>query len=163
MYEANAYTLNDKRTEPYLLDIVLNNVPVKMELDTGAAVSIISESTYQDIQKQSFASSLQPADSKLITYTGHHIEVLGTTPMIVRYETKELNLSIHVVKGSGPNLLGRDWLACLEVSVKNVNVVNPTPSLKGTVSLDNQPRCPRITIGSRGEVVVNYLIFAGIL
>ena len=34
--------------------------------------------------------------------------------------------------------------------------------LKGTVSLDNQPRCPRITIGSRGEVV-NYLIFAGIL
>ena len=34
---------------------------------------------------------------------------------------------------------------------------------KGTVSLDNQPRCPRITIGSCGEVVVNYLIFAGIL
>ena len=35
--------------------------------------------------------------------------------------------------------------------------------LKGTVSLDNQPRFPRITIGSRGEVVGNYLIFAGIL
>ena len=35
--------------------------------------------------------------------------------------------------------------------------------IKGTVSLDNQPRFPRITIGSRGEVVVNYLIFAGIL
>ena len=36
-------------------------------------------------------------------------------------------------------------------------------NFKGTVSLDNQPRCPRITIGSRGEIVVNYLIFAGIL
>ena len=35
--------------------------------------------------------------------------------------------------------------------------------IKGTVSLDNQPRCPRITIGSCGEVVGNYLIFAGIL
>ena len=33
----------------------------------------------------------------------------------------------------------------------------------GTVSLDNQPRFPKITIGSCGEVVVNYLIFAGIL
>ena len=72
------HTLNDKCTEPYLLNIVLNNVPVKMELDTGAAVSIISESTYQDIQKQSFTSSLQPADSKLRTYTGHHIEVAPT-------------------------------------------------------------------------------------
>ena len=30
-----------------------------------------------------------------------------------------------------------------------------------TVSLDKQPRFLRITIGSRGEVVVNYLIFAG--
>ena len=31
------------------------------------------------------------------------------------------------------------------------------------MSIDNQPRFPRITIGSRGEVVVTYLIFAGIL
>ena len=30
------------------------------------------------------------------------------------------------------------------------------------MSLDNQPRFLRITIGSRGEVVVNYLIFVGI-
>ena len=36
-------------------------------------------------------------------------------------------------------------------------------NIRGTVSLDNQPRFPRITIGSRGEVVVNYLIFVGIL
>ena len=34
--------------------------------------------------------------------------------------------------------------------------------LKGTVSLDNPTRFLRITIGSRGEVVVNNLIFAGI-
>ena len=36
-------------------------------------------------------------------------------------------------------------------------------SFKGTVSLDNQPRVLRITIGSHVEVVVHYLIFAGIL
>ena len=35
--------------------------------------------------------------------------------------------------------------------------------LEGTVSLYNQVRFLRITIGSRGEVVVNYLIFTGIL
>ena len=31
------------------------------------------------------------------------------------------------------------------------------------MSLDNQPKFLRITIGSCGEVVVNYLFFAGIL
>ena len=109
--EYDMHTLSKKDSQPYLLEIELNSVPVQMEIDTGAAVSVISESTYSDIQKRSFCPPLQPVDSKLRTYTGHHIEVLGITPIKVRYEKKELYLSIHVVKGSGPNLLGRDWLA----------------------------------------------------
>ena len=76
-----------------------------MEIDTGAAVSIISESTYSNICQRSFVSPIQPADSKLRTYTGDHIDVLGITQMKVRYDSKELCLSVHVVKGSGPSLL----------------------------------------------------------
>ena len=44
-----------------------------------------------------------------------------------------------------------------------MNELQYSMSIKCTVSLDNQPQFLRITIGSRGEVVVNYLIFAGIL
>ena len=93
-----------------------------MEIDTGAAVSIISESTYSNIRQRSFVSPIQPADSKLRTYTGDHIDVLGITQMKVRYDGKELCLSVHVVKGSGPSLLGRDWLSHLEVNLKQVKV-----------------------------------------
>ena len=32
--EYDMYTLSDKSTEPYLLDVTLNDVPLKMELDT---------------------------------------------------------------------------------------------------------------------------------
>ena len=39
-----------------------------------------------------------------------------------------------------------------------MSIGDGSPEVKGTVSLDNQPSCPRITIGSCGEVVVNYLI-----
>lgn len=74
-----------------MMDVVLNNVPVKMELHTDAAVSIIGESTYNNIRQQSFVSPLQLADSKLRTYTGHHIEVLSITKMRARYG------KIHVV------------------------------------------------------------------
>ena len=35
------FTITHKPSKPYLLDVFLNNVPVKMELDTGASVSVI--------------------------------------------------------------------------------------------------------------------------
>ena len=43
--EYDMYQIRDNHTEPYVLDITLNNVPAKMELDTGAVVSVISETT----------------------------------------------------------------------------------------------------------------------
>ena len=121
--EYDMHALGDQHSKPYLLNIELNNVPVEMELDTGTAVSIISESTYNDIRKRSFVSPLQSANSKLRTYTGDLIDVLGITQIKIRYEKKELCLSVHVVKGSGPNLLGRDWLTHLKVNLKGIHVI----------------------------------------
>ena len=124
------FTLSDKAHEPYLLTVTLNNVPVQMEVDTGAAVSIINESTYKNIQDRSFVSPLQPSKSKLRTYTGHHIKVLGITSIKARYEKQELCLSVFVVQGSGPNLMGRDWISQLEVNLKEVRLVEPCPLQK---------------------------------
>ncbi len=52
------------------------------------------------------------------------MQVLGFTQIKARYEQNELSLSIHVVKGGGPNLMGRDWISHLEVSLKDINVVD---------------------------------------
>ena len=138
-HEYDMHALTDKRSAPYMLDIELNNIPVQMELDTGAAVSIISESTYDDIRQRSFVSLLQPADSTLRTYTGHEIEVLGITKIKVRYEKKKLHLSIHVVKGSGPSLLGRDWLTHLEVNLKHINTIESDHAESVQRLLDKYP------------------------
>ena len=116
--------IRDNHTEPYVLDITLNNVPVKMELDTGAAVSVISETTYNRIRGK---SPLQPADIRLRTYTGDQIRVLGSAKVQVRYDKIEVCLSVHGVQGSGPNLLGKDWMEPLQVNLKTIHVVNPGP------------------------------------
>ena len=121
--EYDMYALSDEQSDPYLLDVELNGIPIQMTLDTGAAVSIINESTYNDLRSRSSISALQPSHSKLRTYTGHLIEVMGTVQIKVRYDKKECCLPVHVVKGSGPNLVGRDWLAHLEVNLE-VNVVD---------------------------------------
>ena len=42
--------------ESYLLDVFLNDKPVKMQLDTGEAVSVINATTYKRIQQLNFVS-----------------------------------------------------------------------------------------------------------
>ena len=104
------FTLSEHSTEPYLADVVLNKVPIQMELDTGASLSVLNESTYRVIQAQAFASPLQATQRKLRTYTGENIKVLGITQVQARYGETELYLPIHVivVNGGGTNLMGRD-------------------------------------------------------
>ena len=57
---------------------------------------------------------------KLRTYTGELVKVLGTVNGVVNYEKQEVELQTLVVEGSGPNLLGRDWLRVLRLNWKEL-------------------------------------------
>ena len=73
-----------------------------MELDTGASLSLLNKATYEKIP------GLQPTDVQLKTYTGEVVQILG--------EAK-----VYVVNGNGPNLMGRDWISSLKVSIGNTH------------------------------------------
>ncbi|MGJ8945886.1 hypothetical protein AB9K17_23630, partial [Salmonella enterica subsp. enterica serovar Kentucky] len=78
-----------------------------MELDTGAAYSIISEET----RKRLFPSlTLEDVDLPLATYTGERLKVLGKVSVQVQYEEQESRLPLIVVDCKGPPLFGRNWL-----------------------------------------------------
>ena len=61
---------------------------------------------------------LSPEDSKvqLRTYTGDHVQVLGTTEVEVRYENQSATLPLLIVAGEGPTLLGRNWLCQIRLN-----------------------------------------------
>ena len=103
------HALSGQHTKPYWVNVTLNNVPVEMGLDTGADVSVISDMMYIDIQHQSFASPF-PHTETVHTSCLFWISypVTGSHPFRVCYDIREVYLSIHVVKESGPNLMGRD-------------------------------------------------------
>lgn len=42
------------------------------------------------------------------TYTGESLQVLGAIKAQVKYEDQRVELPVLVIKGHGPNLLGRD-------------------------------------------------------
>ena len=128
------FTLHGSNSNPITLDLALNNVPVKVELDTGAAVSVISHSTYLNICSQSQAvPALQPSLVKLKTYTGELIPIVGCASLQARYGTQVVDVHVQVVEGDGPNLLGRDLLQKLEVDLGsvNANVLEQTTPMEG--------------------------------
>ena len=81
-----------------------------MEIDKGAAVLLISETMYRKTWKKCEAPPLQSTKTKLKTYTGEEVPVLGTIRVEVTHCSESKMLSLVIVKGEGPSLMGRDWL-----------------------------------------------------
>jgi predicted aspartyl protease len=73
----DTYTLfrvSSPRKSSILVSVQIEGEDVTMEVDTGAAVSVISEATYEKVFKN-VKLQLQPTPISLRTYTGEDIEV----------------------------------------------------------------------------------------
>ena len=105
--EEEVYCVNETGKRAFKANFAVNRRNVRMEVDTGAAVSIISEAMY----KESFADvPLGGSNVTLKTYTGQVIPVRGQFVAKVTYGDQTADLPLIVVKGNGPALCGRNWL-----------------------------------------------------
>ncbi len=102
--EEYLYHVGDPSKPPIIIDILLNDTPVKMELDTGATRTLMSEQTFKALWKE--APKLQKSSVKLRTYSGEPLKVLGSIPIAVNYREQQTECSPLLVIGSGPTLLG---------------------------------------------------------
>ncbi len=84
--------------------MVLNGEPLGFEADMGCSFAIINHKTFQEKVKN--APKLRKSHLILRTYSRQKIKVLGKTNVKANYKMQDKTLPI-VVKGSGPNLLGR--------------------------------------------------------
>ena len=57
--------------------------------------------------------TLEPSSVRLQTYSKGPLTVLGKVNVQVEYEGQNATLPLLVVKGSGPLLLGHDWMSAL--------------------------------------------------
>ena len=113
-------------SKPFQLTLVVEGKEVIMELDTGAGVSLVSEETYQRYWP---GRALQHSTVRLRTYTGESLEVLGEMEVKVVHENQMMTLPLVVVKGSGPSLIGRNWMTQLSVEWGTVHEVKSSQSL----------------------------------
>ena len=73
-----------------------------MEVDTGAAVSIISDKTRNNMPNLQ-KLTLQPSPATLRTYTGEAISVLGEILVKTEHNGQNATMPLLVVQGDGPS------------------------------------------------------------
>ena len=127
----------DKTCDPIVITLELNGVPLDMELDTGASLTLLNKSTYKAITHDA-STGLQPSDAQLRTYTGQLVEILGTTTVHAKYGEQLLQLPVYVVDGGGPNLLGRDWLGKFKIKLTNVCTLMAPDKLNQVLNTHSQ-------------------------
>ena len=101
------FTLTVSQTTPIVVPVEINHKRVSMELDTGAAVSLVSEETYNQHWAQ---QQLEESNTRLKTYSAEYLDTLGSMSVNVCYGDQQVMLPLVVIKGKGPSLFGRNWL-----------------------------------------------------
>ena len=76
---------------------VINDIPVRMEVDTGAAVAIISEKAW----RHDYPNSHWRRSSVILkSYSGEKLSVCGETDVTVTYKKQTVQSPILIVSGS---------------------------------------------------------------
>ena len=104
-----------------------------MEIDTGAARSIISDKTYTQLWFQDLSPPLKPTNATLKTYTGEQIKPLGAISVQVEATKQNKQLGLLIVPGDGASLLGRDWLRCFKLDWTQIHHLNCSDTLQAVL------------------------------
>ena len=113
--------------KPVFVEVAIEGQAVKMELDTGAAVSILPFQMYRE--KFSHVP-LQKSHTKLKTYTGEKVLPRGEITVKVEKDGATGELSLLVCDGSGPPLLGRNWLSQIPLEWGCIKVIDTSDKQK---------------------------------
>ena len=109
----HALTIGKPSVKPIRVDLKVLGKKLTLDVDTGAAVSILLEKVFQQLFS---GVELKPSSLLLKMYTGERMQILETLAVKVCYLSQgPFDLEQVVVSGDGPCLMGRDWLQVIRL------------------------------------------------
>ena len=119
--------------DPYLALVTINNATLCMEIDTGSALTHISKATFSQLWPDRNSSPtwrVQKSPENLYWGgTGGGGKVCGEGKVWRAAE----DLGLVMVGGSGPSLLGRDWLGRFKLDWREVHRLHAAPDTPDTL------------------------------
>ena len=104
------FQIHRKPSRLFTVNVCIQGITLTFEVNTGAAVNLISEETYQ---KHFLSKSLQKTSVRLKTYTDDQVRVLGQITVNVSYGTQKGTYTLYVVKGL-------DWMRHIRLDWKSI-------------------------------------------
>ena len=107
-------------TPPITIEMKVDDCLINMEVDAGAFISLMSDSTFQGLWP---GRSLSSTQGRLWAYSREPILVLGCCYVNVSYKEQTGQFQLFVVEGTGPTLMGRDWLTQIQLDWRSIHHV----------------------------------------
>src|SRR5277367_839719 len=130
--------------KPITIDVTLDSAFLTMELDTGSAVTAISEDTYLTLFQD---KPLTDSEITLRPYDGRHVVPLGKFEATAKYNGKEEELTVYVIRNGGSPLAGRDLIRKFQVSLASFHYVDSFCSLSLEELIKSHERLFESTLG----------------
>ena len=128
------FSIGDDKVQPIQVQVLLNEVRVTIELDSGSACCLISKSTFEKLfwPTVSERPELQHSAAVLRVYRGASPKIAGE---IVTAKLEDHSRScqddIIIVEGDGPCLLDRNLIKKLELTnLAHIHMIYSTEHLK---------------------------------
>jgi len=120
----------DAHVPPELLAVEVNNKNLNMEIDSGAARSVLTESVFKEKWPD---IKLNKVDTKLNFFDGTSLKPIGEFNARIKYKDKSVSIKLLVVKSSLNYypLFGRDLMKLFNISlVQNCKNINSVESIQ---------------------------------
>ena len=103
------------KSQKFCCELSINGIPVTMEVDSGADITLISEEMFHKVENGNERLYISTENiPTLRTYSGetNSIKPIGIIQNVpVQYSDQFQNLPLIVTPGNGPNLLGKNWMS----------------------------------------------------
>ena len=138
--EEDCYTVfctneGPKTGAPYMVELLSQGKPIKMEVDTGASCTVMSRKEFDNLQKTTGNNiKLEPNRKPVHTYTKETIKTRGAFLGQFTYNGQVTMNNVLVVDHEGPTLLERDLLSKLKLEIMESCQVHAIKS-----NFDNNP------------------------
>lgn len=120
------YSITDEEDRKIIwLTPEVSGVNLTMELDTGSAVSVISQADYKRLFPK---LELSKTSMRLKTYTGQEVIPTGRLKVEVSYQGQTRQLKLYVLKRGGPPLFGREWLRKIQLDWHAIKALRVSPA-----------------------------------
>ena len=114
-------SVNTIQTDEWVETMIINNVPIKFQLDTGAKYNVLSKTTLNTLSIQT--TILKP-DAPLRSYSGHLIEPVGVVHLTCTRNNQIYNVKFYIVDRDVQPVIDAKTCQVMKL-VKHIHAISP--------------------------------------